>query len=140
MSFGKVVANAGSHRILYALSQGAQDSKELKNIVGAINSVARFEGEYMARLVNSGYIKRKGQHQWALTEAGKEKLEELGPATGVRRKNQLTKYALLMDRPIYRPQDELKPPQRPGSDQFLKYPSRIGKKLYYRDGTIKEIE
>ena len=58
MSIGKVVRYAGSHRILYALSFGTKNSKELKLIVGAINSIARFDGEYMGRLVDNGYVRQ----------------------------------------------------------------------------------
>ncbi|MDV7399524.1 hypothetical protein RZS08_49380, partial [Arthrospira platensis SPKY1] len=56
VSTGSIVRNAGSHRILYALLHDERTSKELKNVVGAINSVARFDGEYMARLTKSGLV------------------------------------------------------------------------------------
>lgn len=138
MSLGKVVANAGSHRILQALSHGPCDSKELKNIVGAVNSIARFDGEYMARLVRSGYAKRIGD-KWLITEDGAAKLEELGPAKGIHRRSEVTRQTRLMERETYQPSKELRPPMRPGSEDFLKYPTRIGNRLYYRDGTIKEI-
>lgn len=139
MNTGKVVANAGSHRILQALSTGPCESKELKNIVGAVNSIARFDGEYMERLIRSGYVKRRAD-KWLITAAGQEKLDELGPARGVRRRNQPTNHARLMDRETYQPSKELKPPMRPGSEDFLQYPTRMGNKLYYRDGTVKDAK
>jgi len=135
---GKVVANAGSHRILYALSFGSCTSKELKNIVGAINSLARFDGEYMERLVSNGFVKRFGEG-WLLTPSGEEKLEELGPARGVRRRNG-QKHQLLMDRPNYDPKMDMPPPMRPGAEDFLKYPSRVGNYLYYRDGRVEQVK
>ena len=137
MSIGKVVRNAGSHRILHALSFGGKSSKELKNIVGAINSVARFDGEYMMRLVSSGYVRRTTSG-WAITRRGEAKLAELGPAEGMRDKSQ--RNVAVMSRPIYEPSKEKPRPMRPGSEDFLKYPSRMGNRLIYRDGTIKEIE
>lgn len=138
MSIGKVVRNAGSHRILHALSIGAKSSKELKNIVGAINSVSRFDGEYMMRMVSSGYV-RQVDAGWVLTRRGQQKLEELGPATGMRDKNHHPSSP--MHQPIYEPSKHNAPmPVRPGSLDFLNYPSRMGNRLIYRDGTVKEIK
>lgn len=138
MSIGKVVRNAGSHRILHALSLGAKSSKELKNIVGAINSVSRFDGEYMMRMVSSGYVRRIDAG-WVLTRRGQQKLEELGPATGMRDKHH--RHSNPMQQPIYNPEKHNAPmPVRPGALDFLKYPSRMGNRLIYRDGTVKEIE
>ena len=137
MSVGNVVRNAGSHRILHALSFGEKSSKELKNIVGAINSVARFDGEYMMRLVSSGYVRRTTSG-WAITRRGLAKLGELGPAAGMRDKQQ--RNTAIMERPDYDPSKEPQKPMRPGSEDFLAYPSRIGNRLYYRDGSIKEIK
>lgn len=137
MSIGKVVRNAGSHRILYALSFGVKGSKELKLVVGAINSISRFDGEYMQRLVGSGYVRRVTRG-WAITKAGQEKLEELGPVHGLNPESRSFKDT-IMKAPVYNP--NTKPaPLRPGSEDFLKYPSRIGKRLHYRDGTVKEIK
>ncbi len=139
MNTGKVVANAGSHRILYALSFGACTSKELKNIVGAINSVARFDGEYMARLISNGYARRDGE-TWYITKPGRDKLEQLGPAKGLRpRGSYPTRAQSLMALPAYNPSSHIPPPMRPGSEEFLKHPSRMGNKLYYRDGRIVNI-
>lgn len=137
MTIGKVVRNAGSHRILHALSLGPKSSRELKNLVGAINSIARFDGEYMMRLVSSGYARRVTEG-WAITRRGQEKLEELGPAQGVRIKQDRT--SVLMSRPPYDPAKDTPLPMRPGALDFLNYPSRMGSRLIYRDGTVKEIK
>ena len=139
MNTGKVVANAGSHRIMYALSFGPAHSKDLKVIAGAINSVSRFDGEYMARLVSNGFVRRV-EDRWALTKRGHEKLEELGPAKGIRlRRSYSPVLQAVIDRPPYDPSQEIPTPRRPGSEDFLKYPSRMGNKLYYRDGRIETI-
>lgn len=136
MSNGKVVRNAGSHRIIYALSFGVKTSKELKLIVGAVNSISRFDGEYMARLMASGYV-RKVFKGWAITKRGEEKLQELGPVNGFNpqsRSFQDSKMAV----PDYVPaRDNPRTPPRPGSEDFLKYPSRMGSRLVYRDGRIE---
>lgn len=139
MSIGKVVRNAGSHRIIYALSFGIKTSKELKLIVGAINSISRFDGEYMSRLVSSGYV-RKQTNGWVLTRGGKEKLEELGPATGINPHTKDTRIT-SMTAPVYNPaRHNPKRPVRPGSEDFLQYPSRIGDRLVYRDGRVERIK
>lgn len=135
MSFGKVVRNAGSHRIIYALSFGVKTSRELKLVVGAINSISRFDGEYMSRLVNAGYV-RKVFKGWALTKAGEEKLAELGPVPGLNPMSHSYRDS-VMTAPNYSPTD-YQSPARPGSEDFLELPSRMGNKLYYRDGTVKD--
>lgn len=138
MSIGKVVKFAGSHRILYALSFGAKGSKELKLIVGAINSIARFDGEYMGRLVENGYV-RQVTGGWAITAAGQARLEELGPVPGLD-PNKKGRGTDVYDRPIYQPSKELQTPMRPGSEDALQYPSRMGDNLFYRDGRVEKIE
>jgi len=139
MSIGKVVRNAGSHRILYALSFGEKSSKELKLVVGAINSISRFDGEYMSRLVASGYV-RSVQSAWAITKSGKAKLEELGPVSGFNPESKSLKNTKML-LPNYVPErDNKQRPLRPGSQDFLAYPSRIGNWHYYRDGRIERIE
>ena len=134
---GKVVANAGSHRIMYALSNGPAHSKDLKLVAGAINSVNRFDGEYMARLESNGFVKRRNG-LWELTKRGHEKLEELGPARGMRAYRR-TQPVSLYDIPNYDPKLYNKTVPRPGSEEFLKCPSRVGDTLYYRDGRIEHI-
>lgn len=135
MNTGKIVRNAGSHRILHALSFGSKSGKELKHTVGSINSVARFEGEYMSRLVTGGYVRRDVQG-WSITKRGQEMLESLGPVSGMPRKAHREPMAHL---PVYVPAQTHKTPMRPGSEDFLKYPSRMANKLFYRDGTVKDI-
>lgn len=135
MNTGKIVRNAGSHRILYALSSGVKTGKELKQAVGSINGVARFEGEYMARLVHGGYVQR-ARDGWVITKAGGQKLADLGSVSGIPK---IKMHDEPMRRPNYEPSQEHKTPMRPGSEEFLQCPSRMGDKLYYRDGTVKEI-
>jgi hypothetical protein len=135
MNNGKIVRNAGSHRILYALSLHEHTSRELKLLVGAINSVSRFDGEYMKRLIDNGHVRRTAD-AWTLTDAGREKVEELGPATGVRVKR-VDRSREVMQRPLYTGKRET--PMRIGAEEFLKYPSRVGNTLIYRDGRKEKI-
>lgn len=137
MNTGKVLKNAGSHRILYALSVGPRTSKELKVVAGAIYSIAKFDAEYMARLADWGYIQRHGGG-WILKPMGERKLDELGPASGMRL--HVDKRMRVLDRPTYTPPQDLANYRRPGAEDFLRCPSRIGNKLYYRDGTVKTME
>lgn len=136
MNNGKIVRNAGSHRILYALSLGEYTSKELKLLVGAINSISRFDGEYMKRLIDNGHVRRTST-AWALTDAGREKVQELGPATGVRPKR-TDNVKAVMERPVYTGKRET--PMRIGAEEFLKYPSRVANTLIYRDGRKEKID
>ena len=94
----------------------------------------------MARLVSNGYV-RKVSDKWALTQRGSDKLEQLGPAKGTRLRSSLKgqKMEALLDRPVYDPHADIPPPVRPGSEDFLKYPSRIANTLYYRDGRVEFI-
>jgi hypothetical protein len=39
----------------------------------------------------------------------------------------------------YNPRSDLLTTVRPGADEAMQLPSRIGNRLFYRDGTIKEI-
>ena len=136
MTTGKVVANAGSHRILEALAASAKDTKELKRIVGAINSVSRFDGEYMARMVRNGYVCKHGD-KWHITEAGRERLVALGPlidkssnvATS-RTPAAFTAFSGVLGgtRPI-----------RPGALDYMGLPSIQGNKRIYKDGRIEII-
>lgn len=139
MSTGKVVANAGSHRILDALASGPKDLLELKNVVGAINSRARFESEYMGRMLENGYVRRDEDGFWHSTDEGRKKYEELGPVlakfkpmvAGPRiANNGLEITHTLMEKPQ---------PVRSGGLDFAKLPSRVGNRLYYPDGRIEEI-
>jgi hypothetical protein len=141
MSTGVVVRNAGSHRILEALCARERSSKELKNIAGAINSILRFEGEYMNRLVNNGLVEQVGAGWWRITPDGLQKLTELGPSTvdssslnvaGPRENS-------WKEQPPYEPKAELYTYVRRGSEDALRLPSRIGNKLHYRDGRVEEI-
>jgi hypothetical protein len=131
----KVVKNAGSHRILHALNSRDCTAKELKTIVGAINSISKFEGEYMARLQANGYVERSGTG-WGLTNKGRIKFEELGPASGMPALNAAPRVTNKMVG-VYKPGPGL--PRRPGSEAFLQFPSRIGDTLYYRDGRKEQV-
>lgn len=137
MSTGKVVANAGSHRILDALSSGPKSTRELKNVVGAVNSLARFDSEYMGRMLDNGYVKRHDEG-WVITPAGLGKLQQLGPLSDRRYRDIATprshigKGELRLDK-LY------VTPMRPGAQDFLKYPSRMANELRYRDGRVEYI-
>lgn len=128
----KIVRGAGSHRILMALRDRPRTSKELKKLVGAINSISRFDGEYMDRLQASGYVFLEGG-AWAITLKGRQKCEALGdPEKPVRVQPRTTAFeATVIERP---------PIPRPGSMDFTKCPSRRGAYLYYRDGRVEKAE
>lgn len=138
MITGKIVANAGSHRILAAMSRGVCNTRDLKHVVGAINSVARFEGEYMRRLEAAGYAQCDGDGNWSLTNSGRDKLDELGPVTK-RNSRMVATPRTYYTTGIYQPQEHQRP-MRPGCEEFLKCPSRVGNALYYRDGRVETLK
>lgn len=138
MNTGKILRNAGSHRILYALSFAPKTSKELKLVAGAIYSIAKFDAEYMERMRESGYV-RLTLSTWSLTKRGAEKLEELGAVSGMNPNR--GRVPSLVDRPKYEPSiHNPTRPRRPGSEEFLSCPSRVGNRLFYRDGTVAFIK
>ena len=128
----KIVKGAGSHRILMALRERPRDSKELKRLVGAVNSISRFDGEYMDRLESNGYVIRD-DGLWVITVKGHQKCVTLGdPEKPNRAKPRtMTFESMALEKPVVR---------RPGSMDFLDYPSRRGNFLYYRDGRIERAE
>jgi predicted transcriptional regulator len=133
----KVVQHAGSHRILHALSMRDCTSKELKNIVGAINSISKFDGEYMARMFSNGYVLRSDDG-WTLTDKGRRKFDQLGPARGMPGLNATARVTnSFQNKGDYKGETAL--PLRPGAEDFLKLPSRIGNTLYFRDGHKEQV-
>ena len=137
VSTGSIVRNAGSHRILFALLHEERTSKDLKNIVGAINSVNRFDGEYMARLVDGGLVERSGD-KWTLTIAGLERIAELGSPVGFN-VQKVQEEMSVYNRPVYEPPK--KPPvYRPGSMDYRNHPSRIADTLVYPDGRKEKVK
>jgi len=134
MNVGNVVKNAGSHRILFSLSFGPRSSSELKKTVGAINSIARFDGEYMHRLVENGYVLKHQKNLWVLTAKGTLKIRELGSIEGMIPR--VTKNLPLFTNRPYVATELTTPSMRPGSNTHKEWPSRMGKSLHYMDGTI----
>jgi len=132
----KVVKNAGSHRILHALYYRVCTSKELKNIVGAINSISKFDGEYMARLQANAYVVRC-EDGWWITDKGRRKYDELGPARGMFKPGDESRITNLTTRGEYKGVEHR--PVREGAEDFLKLPSRIGNLLHYRDGRTEKV-
>ena len=128
----KIVKGAGSHRILLALIERPRTSAELKRLVGAINSISRFDGEHMDRLVANGYV-IKDINVWMITVRGKQKCESLGGDEIVNRATSRTN-----DFKMTAPQAPLV--RRNGSMDFAKFPSRVGPNLYYRDGRIEKVK
>lgn len=133
----KVVKNAGSHRILHALSVRDCYSKDLKRIVGAINSVRKFDGEYMARLVLRQYVEKVSDDRWRITPKGLAKLDELGFAEGMPGMK-AGRESSWKERGLY--EGKRVTPMRLGAEDFLKLPSRVGNFLYYRDGRKELID
>lgn len=128
----KVVKGAGSHRILAALSERPRTSKELKKVVGAINSLRRFDDEYMARLQSNGYV-TYCVNEWSITVKGMQKCSELGELERPNRAMpKMHRFEVVM---VERP-----PVLRHDALDFMRCPSRRGNFLYYRDGRVEKAE
>ncbi len=128
----KIVKGAGSHRILMSLRERPRTSKDLKRVVGAINSVRRFDDEYMGRLLANGYVCFDGV-TWLITIKGAQKCADLGdpekPNSPVRR---LSKFQTAVA--------EHPPVLRRDAMDFAQWPSRRGNLLFYRDGRVEKVE
>ena len=128
----KIVRGAGSHRILLALLDRARSSRDLKRVVGAVNGVSRFRGDYMDRLVANGFV-FEADAMWFITELGRQKCAQVG--TERRPDVAGPRTAVFVAAKIERP-----PVRRPGAEDFLNWPSRRGNTLYFRDGRKVRIE
>lgn len=132
----KIIRGAGSHRILLALIERSRTSKELRRLVGAVNSTKKFEGEYMARLEANGYA-YLADGLWSITVKGAQKCEALGgPKPGGVAGPRVPVQSHVLPTSIW----ERPPAARPGSMDFINWPSRRGDRLYYRDGRIEIVE
>ena len=127
----KIRPHGGTHRILHALSIQSHFPITLKRLVGANNSIKRFEDVYCMHIQHAGLI-RRNDDVWELTELGVTAFAELGPAQGMDKFKKATprKSSFLTERD-YSAEAIRKSPRRPGSDTYLKYPSRFGDRLSY---------
>lgn len=132
----KIIRGAGSHRILMALIERSRTSKELRRLVGAVNSTKKFEGEYMARLEANGYVVQEAEH-WLITTKGAQKCESLSvpETTGVAGPRVPIESRTALPSVLARLQSA-----RHGSLDFMNHPSRVGSRLYYRDGRVEDAE
>lgn len=90
----------------------------------------------MARLEANGYVVAV-DGSWSITIKGVQKCESLGTK---RLENVAGPRRLLEGRTLPTSIWERPPAQRPGSMDFLNWPSRRGNRLYYRDGRIEILE
>ena len=131
LTHAKVVKNFGTHKILAALYATNCTTKQLKSVVGAINSVKKFEDEYMARMLRNEFVVRN-EDVWVITQAGIAKYIELGPAVGMQSfaKKRIRRTSWETGR-VYMASDIHFAPRRPGSMDFMYLPSLMGGQYVY---------
>ena len=128
----KIIKGAGSHRILLALAERPRTSRELRKLVGAVNSTSRFDGEYMKRLEANGFVMEDNSF-WMITKKGREKLETL-KIEDVKNKAESRSYTFF--KPFTPDKNFVR---RDGSLELSKAPSRVGPTLYYPDGRTEKV-
>lgn len=128
----KIIRGAGSHRILLAVAERPRTSRELRKLVGAVNSTSRFDGEYMKRLEANGFVMQENFF-WLITQKGRDKLETL---TIVNVKDKAAARTYTFFKP-YQPDTRFV--RRDGSTNLLQAPSRVGPFLYHPDGRIEKV-
>jgi predicted transcriptional regulator len=129
----KIIKGAGSHRILIAVAERPRTSRELRKLVGAVNSTSRFDGEYMKRLEVNGFVIQDNSF-WMITKKGREKLETL-KIVNVKDKAAPRTYTFFKP---YTPEKNFV--RRSGSLDLMNAPSRVGPTLYYRDGRTEKAK
>ena len=137
MTTGRVVVNAGTHRLLESLNKGPKSIRELRTLVRAVNGDGRFEREYMQRMYSNGYAYKR-KDKWYITVKGVEMLRSLGPTKKTdprvatsRTPDGFSAFVSPFDKP---------PVMRPGAMDFRCCPSRVNNTLIYPDGTVKRLE
>jgi len=131
MKPARINKNGGTHRILHALTITPCTTTELKSVVGAVNSLKKFHGDYLAKLVAESLI-ADTNGVWTITEAGRARLAEIGIVTGMSHfKNRKQNPFFFLTERDYTASDIIKAPRRPGSETYLGYASRINNQLVY---------
>lgn len=121
--------HSGLEKISRTPLADAEWRKQTKNI-----SLERFYMYVINPLKKDGFVVNRNGF-WCITKEGENRLSELGAIIAPAPK----KTTKIEPHAIY-PYDgaELRvKPARKNAENFLKYPSRVNSRLYYRDGTVE---
>lgn len=119
------------HKALQLLNLAPRSLTEIKRLIGYKKSIEQFQDSVMNVLSNAGMIRRKDS-QFFITPNGEAEIKRLGVVadktpsvkTPHRIANGNSTAGLKLTHA----------PVRPGADDHMKYPSRRGDHLFYRDG------
>jgi hypothetical protein len=129
----KFIRNSMLHRALDVLSHSPLNELDLKRSIGFSASMPRFNQHIMIPLTNNSMVKRR-ETVYHITPAGEETLQTLGRIKI--RMNSTTKFVPTGSYDGH----ELKVAAvRPGADNHMQLPSRVGDTLFYRDGRVEAL-
>jgi len=129
----KFIRNSMLHRALDVLSHSPLNELDLKRAIGFSASVPRFNQHIMIPLTNNFMVKRR-ETVYHLTQTGEETLDTLG-----RIKIKLQSSTKFVPTGSYDGHELKGAAVRPGADNHMQLPSRVGNSLFYRDGRVEAV-
>lgn len=129
----KFIRNSMLHRALDVLSHSPLNELDLKRSIGFAASMPRFNQHIMIPLTNNFMIKRR-ETLYYLTTAGEDTLQTLG-----RLKIRMSSTTKFVPTGSYDGKELKVSVVRHGADDHLKFPSRVGDSLHYRDGRMEAL-
>lgn len=130
---GKFIRNSMLHRALDVLSHAPLNELDLKRAIGFSASVPRFNQHILIPLQNNFMIQRR-EAVYHLTPAGEETLNALG-----RIKIRMPSSSKFVPVGSYDGKELKGAAVRPGADNHMSLPSRVGDQLFYRDGRVEAV-
>lgn len=125
--------NSMLHKALDVLSRTPMTEQELKRAIQFTASVPRFNQHIIIPLSNNGMTKRRDS-VYHLTPVGEETLQTLG-----RIKIRMPNAGKFMPSGDYDGAELMIAAVRNGADDHMQLPSRVGDKLFYRDGRVEAL-
>jgi len=129
----KFFRNSMLHRALDVLSHSPLNELDLKRSIGFSASVPRFNQHIIIPLVNNNMVKRR-EAVYHLTSVGEDTLQTLG-----RIKIKLPSSTKFVPTGSYDGHELKVAAVRPGADNHMQLPSRVGDMLFYRDGRVEAL-
>lgn len=128
-----ITKNSMAHKALFCMRLAPKNLTEIKTLIDYKQSTEKFTGTVMNILTNGGFVRRRDE-RFYITERGENTLIEYGAPRIVVRGT-----IHHIPGPSYDGLEILITIQRPGADDHMKYPSRRGEKLYFRDGRVQDV-
>lgn len=125
--------NSQPHQALQTMRLGAKSLTEIKRLINYRSPLEKFQASVMNTLTNAKLVVRRDE-RFHLTEKGEDLLVEYGAPRKVLRTTIVTGPS-----PLYDGLELRVSVQRPGADDHMKYPSRRGNRLYFRDGRVQDV-